>query len=208
MSKNMPELRRKGLPLDQAKKAIILIHGRGSTAESILSLVPHLNLTDYAIFAPQANGNTWYPFGFMASDKGNLVALESSLRQIGAIIDELIEAGLPPEHIYFLGFSQGACLSLEFAARHARKWGGVVAFTGGLIGEQLKPEHYSGDFEGTPVFIGSSDRDFHVPAKRIQESASLLREMGAQVTLKLFDDPDHTIRTEEINWVNQEIFDH
>ena len=206
MSRSMSEIRKKGLPLGQAKKAIILIHGRGSTAESMLSLVPHLHLTDYAIFAPQANGNTWYPFGFMASDKGNLVALESSLRQIDAIIEELIEAGMPPEHIYFLGFSQGACLSLEFAARHARKWGGVVAFTGGLIGEQLKPERYSGDFEGTPVFIGSSDRDFHVPAERIEESASLLREMGARVTVTLYDDPDHTIRTEEINWVNQEIF--
>jgi phospholipase/carboxylesterase len=202
----MPKLLRAGLSLEQARKAIILIHGRGSTAESILSLVPHLQLTDFAILAPQANGNTWYPFGFMASDEGNLVALESSLRQIDDAIAELIGAGISSEHIYLLGFSQGACLSLEYSARHAHKWGGIIAFTGGLIGEQLKPERYTGNFEGTPVFIGSSDRDFHVPAKRIQESASLLRELGARVTVKLFDDPDHTIRTEEINWVNQEIF--
>jgi phospholipase/carboxylesterase len=202
----MPKLLRNGSPLDQAKKAIVLIHGRGSTAESILSLVPHLPLTDFAILAPQANGNTWYPFGFMASDEGNFVALESSLRQIDDAIAELIGAGISSEHIYLLGFSQGACLSLEYAARNSRKWGGIIAFTGGLIGEQLKPERYSGDLEGTPIFIGSSNRDFHVPAKRIQESASLLRELGARVTVTLFDDPDHTIRTEEINWVNQEIF--
>ncbi|RIW18867.1 phospholipase [Algoriphagus lacus] len=202
----MSEIKRKGLPLDQAKKVIVMIHGRGGTAESILSLVPHLNLTDYAILAPQANGNTWYPFGFMASDEGNFVALESSLRKIEEIVEEVTGAGIAPENIYLLGFSQGACLSLEFAARHAKRLGGVVAFTGGLIGEKLKPENYSGDFEGTSIFIGSSDRDFHVPAKRINESAELLRKMGAEVTVKLFDDPDHTIRAEEIKWVNQKIF--
>lgn len=183
-----------------------MIHGRGGTAESILSLVPHLNLTDFAILAPQANGNTWYPFGFMASDEGNFVALESSLRKIEELVEEVIGGGIAPENIYLLGFSQGACLSLEFAARHAQRFGGVVAFTGGLIGEKLKPENYSGDFEGTSIFIGSSDRDFHVPAKRINESAELLRKMGAEVTVKLFDDPDHTIRAEEIKWVNQKIF--
>lgn len=205
MSKSMSEIRTKGLPLGQAKKVIIMIHGRGSTAESMLSLVPHLSLTDYSIFAPQAKGNTWYPFGFMATDEGNFHSLESSLRQIEDAIGSILSAGIHSDHIYLLGFSQGACLSLEFAARHARKWGGVIAFTGGLIGEQLKPERYSGDFEGTPIFIGSSNRDFHVPSGRIQESASLLREMGAQVTVTLFDDPDHTIRTEEKDWVNREI---
>lgn len=183
-----------------------MIHGRGGTAESILSLVPHLNLTDYAILAPQANGNTWYPFGFMASDEGNKVALENSLKVLRQVWDEIMEAGIAPENVLVLGFSQGACLSLEFCARHAQKLGGVVAFTGGLIGEKLKPENYSGDFEGTPIFIGSSDRDFHVPAKRINESAELLQKMGAKVTVKLFNDPDHTIRAEEINWVNQKIF--
>jgi phospholipase/carboxylesterase len=202
----MPEIIRKGLALGQAKKAIIMIHGRGATAESILMLVPHLNLTDYAILAPQANGNTWYPFGFMASDEGNKLAMENSLKVVSQAWDELIKAGILPEHIFLLGFSQGACLSLEFAARNAQKMGGVVAFTGGLIGEKLKPENYSGDFEGTPIFIGSSDRDFHVPTKRINESAELLQKMGAKVTVKLFNDPDHRIRVEEINWVNQQIF--
>ena len=183
-----------------------MIHGRGSTAESILSLLPHLNLTDYAILAPQANGNTWYPFGFMASDEGNKVALENSLTELSQIWDEIVRAGIEHQNIFLLGFSQGACLSLEFAARRAQRLGGVVAFTGGLIGEKLNPANYSGDFQETPIFIGSSDRDFHVPAKRINDSADLLRKMGAEVTVRLFDDPDHTIRAEEINWVNQKIF--
>jgi phospholipase/carboxylesterase len=202
----MPEIKKSGLPLQEAKKAIILIHGRGATAESILSLVPHLNLTDYAILAPQANGNVWYPFGFMASDEGNKVALDNSLKALGKVWDEISAAGIPAENVFLAGFSQGACLSLEFAARNAQRLGGVVAFTGGLIGEKLKPENYAGDFQGTPIFIGSSDRDFHVPAYRINESADLLRKMGAEVHVELFDDPDHTIRTEEINWVNQKIF--
>ncbi|TNF40111.1 MAG: phospholipase [Cytophagales bacterium] len=202
----MPNVVKKGLALDQAQKAVILIHGRGATADSILSLSSYLNLTDYAILAPQANGNSWYPFGFMKSDSGNFVALESSLKQIQSLFDEVLREGVAPENVFFVGFSQGACLSLEFAARNAQKLGGIVAFTGGLVGEKLKVENYSGDFQGTPIFIGSSDRDFHVPAIRIQESADLLQQMGAEVTVKLFEDPDHTIREEEIEWVNQHIF--
>ena len=202
----MPEIKKAGLPLEEANKAIILIHGRGATAESILSLVPHLNLTDYEILAPQANGNVWYPFGFMASDEGNKVALENSLTVLGQVWSEITAAGILSENVFIAGFSQGACLSLEFAARNAQRLGGVMAFTGGLIGEKLKPEMYSGDFQGTPIYIGSSDRDFHVPASRINESADLLRKMGADVHVELFNDPDHTIREEEINWVNQNIF--
>ncbi|GAA0878025.1 dienelactone hydrolase family protein [Algoriphagus jejuensis] len=202
----MSEIKRKGLPLTEAKKAIVLIHGRGATADSILSLSSHLNLTDYAILAPQANGNSWYPFGFMASDNGNKVSLEQSLKMLEETRSEILKAGIPNERIYLLGFSQGACLSLEFAAQNARKFGGVVAFTGGLIGEKLDAEKYTGDFSGTPIFIGSSSRDFHVPAKRINESAELLRKMGAEVTVKLYEDSDHTIRTDEIDWINHRMF--
>lgn len=202
----MTDIKLKGQPLKEAKKAVILLHGRGATADSILNLSSYLNLTDYAILAPQGNGNSWYPFGFMASDEGNKLALERSLQSIAETVEEVRQAGIPDDKIYFLGFSQGACLSLEYAARNARKYGGVVAFTGGLIGEKLQKEKYSGNFSDTPIFIGSSDRDFHVPASRIQDSGKLLQEMGANVTVKLFDDPEHTIRTEEINWVNQKIF--
>lgn len=202
----MSEIKKKGLSLDQAKKAVIMIHGRGATAESILSLSSYLNIADYAILAPQANSNNWYPFGFMASDKGNFVALESSLKQIEEAVKEVTEAGINPENIYFLGFSQGACLSLEFTARHAKRYGGVIAFTGGLIGEKLDPSKYSGDFQETPVFIGGSKVDFHVPASRMQESLDVMKNMGANVTLKLYDDLEHTIRREELEWVNEQIF--
>jgi phospholipase/carboxylesterase len=202
----MPETKRRGLSLDQAKKAVILIHGRGATAESILSLSSYLNSADYAILAPQANSNVWYPYGFMQSDKGNFQALESSLKQLEEVVKEVSAAGIDARDIYFLGFSQGACLSLEFAARHATRYGGVVAFTGGLIGETIDPSKYSGDFGNTPIFIGGSKIDFHVPAKRMQDSAELLKKMGAEVTLSFFDDQKHTIRKEELDWVNRHIF--
>lgn len=202
----MPDIKRRGLPLDQAEKALILVHGRGATAESILSLSSYLNLADYAILAPQANSNAWYPFGFMQSDNGNFQALESSLKQIEEVVKEVTAAGINTKNIYFLGFSQGACLSLEFAARHATRYGGVVAYTGGLIGEKIDPSKYSGDLDGTPIYIGGSRIDFHVPATRMQDSEELLKKMGADVTLRFFDDLEHTIRKEEVEWVNQHFF--
>ena len=195
-----------GIPLSQSKKAIILLHGRGATAESIVSLADYLALADFSIFAPQAAQRTWYPYGFMASDQGNFSALNSSLQQVSLLFQFLIENGKAPEQIYVIGFSQGACLSLEFAARNAQKLGGVVAFTGGLIGEQLEEKKYRGDFQGTPILLSSSAHDMHVPAQRIHDSAQLLRKMGAEVSLKFFEDPFHTIRPEELTWVNQTLF--
>ena len=195
-----------GIPLSQSKKAIILLHGRGATAESIVSLADYLALADFSIFAPQAAQRTWYPYGFMASDQGNFSALNSSLQQVSLLFQFLIENGKAPEQIYVMGFSQGACLSLEFAARNAQKLGGVVAFTGGLIGEQLEEKKYRGDFQGTPILLSSSAHDMHVPAQRIHDSAQLLRKMGAEVSLKFFEDEFHTIRPEELTWVNQTLF--
>jgi len=195
-----------GLPLSESKKAIILLHGRGATAESIVSLADYLELADFSIFAPQAAQRTWYPYGFMASDVGNLSALNSSLQQVSLLFQFLIENGKAPEQIYVMGFSQGACLSLEFAARNAQKLGGVVAFTGGLIGEKLEEKKYSGDFQGTPILLSSSAHDMHVPAQRINDSAQLLQRMGAEVSLKFFEDELHTIRPEELTWVNQTLF--
>jgi phospholipase/carboxylesterase len=202
----MPETKRSGLSLEYAERAVILVHGRGATAESILSLSAHLNISGFAILAPQAASNSWYPFGFMQSDKGNFVALESSIKQLEEVVQEVMDLGITQDKIYFLGFSQGACLSLEFTARNAKRYGGVVAFTGGLIGENLNVTKYSGDFKGTPIFIGGSKTDFHVPVKRMRESEELVKKLGANVTLKLFDDPEHTIRKEELEWVNQHIF--
>lgn len=195
-----------GLPLSESKKAIILIHGRGATADSIVSLADYLELADLSIFAPQAAQRTWYPYGFMASDEGNLSSLNSSLQQVSLLFQFLIENGKTPEQIYVMGFSQGACLSLEFAALNAQKLGGVVAFTGGLIGEKLEEKKYSGDFQGTPILLSSSAHDMHVPAQRINDSAQLLQRMGAEVSLKFFEDELHTIRPEELTWVNQTLF--
>jgi len=195
-----------GLPLSESKKAIILLHGRGATAESILSIADYLELADFSIFAPQAAQRTWYPYGFMASDEGNLSSLNSSLQQVSLLFQFLIENGKAPEQIYVMGFSQGACLSLEFAARNAQKLGGVVAFTGGLIGEKLEEKKYNGDFQGTPILLSSSAHDMHVPAQRINDSAQQLQKMGAEVSLKFFEDELHTIRPEELTWVNQTLF--
>jgi phospholipase/carboxylesterase len=195
-----------GLSLEDSKKAIIVLHGRGATAESILSLTSYLDLADFSVFAPQAAQRTWYPYGFMASDEGNLSALNSSLQQVSLLFQFLIENGKVPEQIYVMGFSQGACLSLEFTARNAQKFGGVIAFTGGLIGERLEEKKYKGDFQGTPILLSSSAHDMHVPAQRIHDSAQLLQKMGAEVSLSLFEDELHTIRPEELTWVNQRLF--
>ena len=195
-----------GLPLAQARKVLILLHGRGATAESILAVAPYLNLEEFTLYAPQAPQRTWYPFGFMASDQGNLSALHTSIQQVSLLFEFLVQEGIAPEQIYILGFSQGACLSLEFAALHAQKLGGVVAFTGGLIGEKLQEEKYTGDFQGTPIHISGSAQDMHVPAKRMNDSAQLLQRMGAVVSLSFFEDELHTIRPEELAKVNQTIF--
>lgn len=195
-----------GLSLADSKKALILLHGRGASAESILSLTSYLNLADFSVFAPQAAQRTWYPYGFMASDEGNLSALNSSLEQVSLLFKFLIENGKAPEQIYVMGFSQGACLCLEFTARNAQKFGGVVAFTGGLIGERLEEEKYKGNFQGTPILLSSSAHDMHVPAQRIHDSAQLLQKMGAEVSLSLYKDDLHTIRPEELTWVNQRLF--
>ncbi|SFB56016.1 alpha/beta hydrolase [Algoriphagus aquimarinus] len=201
----MTKIKTAGLPLSETKKAAILIHGRGASAESILSLSQYLSLDDYALLAPEAEGGSWYPYSFMAPDSANQSALAKSLETIRVVWNQVIEAGISPENVVFIGFSQGACLSLEFAAQNAQKLAGVIAFTGGLIGEKILEEKYSGAFEGTPVFIGSSEKDVHVPLSRIKESETLLSRMGAKVKLSIFKDSNHTIRKEEIDWVNGNI---
>ena len=194
-----------GKPLNEAKKVALMIHGRGANAASIISLNQYLRLKGFALIAPQAMGNTWYPFSFMAPDHNNEPALTNSMRQLLDIYEDLESQGFSSDQIYLIGFSQGACLALEFAAAHARKFGGVIAFTGGLIGEKLDPSKYSGDFKGTPVFIGASHKDMHVPLSRIEASAELLEKMGAKVKTLIFPDNQHTIREQEIDWVNKNI---
>jgi phospholipase/carboxylesterase len=195
-----------GTSLLEANKALIMIHGRGANSADILSLARHLDVDGYALVAPEATNNTWYPNSFLAPIKQNEPYLSSALNSLSKTVAFIEENGIAKENIYFLGFSQGACLALEFTARNAAKYGGIVAFTGGLIGDKVYPENYSGDFNGTPLFIGTSDPDFHVPVQRVHNSTAQLKSMGASVTEKVYLNMGHTINQDEIELANQLIF--
>lgn len=195
-----------GTPLAEAKKVLIMIHGRGAAAQDILSLSRHLDVEDFALLAPQADGNSWYPLSFLAPPQDNEPHYSASLAALSAIVFELEAKGITRQQMYFLGFSQGACLTLEFTTRNASKFGGVVAFTGGLIGDRIYTENYSGSFEGTPVFIGTSNPDFHVPVQRVLDTEAVLKNMGASVTVKVYDNMPHTIVQDEIDLTNQLVF--
>jgi phospholipase/carboxylesterase len=195
-----------GKKLSEANKALIMVHGRGSSAEDILSLKAYLSITDFALVAPQATNNTWYPYSFLAKPSENEPWLSSALNLLKEIVNDLNAAGIANTNIYFLGFSQGACLMLEFVTRNASKYGGVAAFTGGLIGDTIYMENYAGDFSGTPIFIGTSDPDPHVPVERVNVSAAILDKMNARVTKKIYKNMGHTISQDEIGTVNTLIF--
>lgn len=195
-----------GKKISEAKKALVMIHGRGGNAQDILSLAPHLNVEDFALFAPQATGNTWYPYSFLAKPEQNEPGLSSALEMLKDLLAEIKSEGIPSQNIYFLGFSQGACLTLEFVCRYAEKFGGVAAFTGGLIGDRIYSDNYSGDFSGTPVFIGTGNPDAHVPVERVQKSAEVLEKMNAKVTVEVYDNRPHTISQDEIKKANNLIF--
>jgi phospholipase/carboxylesterase len=195
-----------GKKLKDAKRALILLHGRGATADDILQLKNFLNVEDYAILAPQATNHTWYPYSFLAPEKQNEPWLSSALDLLKQIVAEINAEGIANNEIYFAGFSQGACLTLDFIARNAERWGGAVAFTGGLIGETVDRKKYNGDFKGTPIFIGTSDPDPHVPVARVQETSELLRSLKASVTEKIYPNMGHTISEDEIDKANQKVF--
>lgn len=196
----------RGVELPEAENVAILIHGRGSSAEQILSLADHLRLDKFSLLAPQATNNTWYPYSFMAPKPHNQPYLDRSLQQIDELVKSCLEQGKTSNDIYIIGFSQGACLALEYATRNATRYGGIIAFTGGLIGEKLDKEIYNGDFRQTPVFMGVSQQDIHVPLERFLESEKQISSMGAIVKKSLFSDTYHTVREEEIDWVNQHMF--
>lgn len=202
-----------GLPLEEitngnypAGRVLIMIHGRGATADNILSLGNHLNVEGYALLAPQADGNTWYPYSFLSQEKQNEPRLSMAIETLGSLEAALNKSGIGSERIFFLGFSQGACLALEYTARNARRYGGVVAFTGGLIGDRVYPEKYKGNFLLTPVFIGTSDPDPHIPVERVWETEKIFRNLNADVRVKVYNDMGHTITQDEIDKVNEFIF--
>jgi len=183
---------------EEAAGTIILLHGRGASAEDILGLHDEFQLDAVAALAPQAAGYTWYPQSFLAPIPANQPYLDSALRRIAAILDDLLERGIPSKKIAIAGFSQGACLTSEVAARNPRRYGALAAFTGGLIGPPGTPRNYTGSLEGTPVFLGTSDPDPHVPFARVQETADTFQKMGATVDLRRYPGMPHTINAEEL----------
>ncbi len=191
-----------GQPLTDAKRALVMLHGRGDRAEAFVRFSEQLKAPDFVFLAPQAIQNVWYPHGFMTPITQNEPQLSLSLSGVHEVIDNLMGLHFRPEDIYLLGFSQGASLSLEFGARNARCYGGIIAFTGGLLGDTVDVSNYQGDFGGTPVFIGSSDRDPYVPEQRIDESEVILKQLGADVTKKIYPGMGHTINADEIQHAN------
>ncbi len=191
-------IRTAGTPLDEARVAVVMIHGRGAAAENILTLVPALQSDGVAFLAPQAAGGTWYPFGFMSPIEQNEPGITSGLRAIARVIDRVSKAGIPLERTILLGFSQGACLSTEYIARNARRYAGLAGLSGGLIGPAGTLRDYDGSLDGTPVFLGCSDIDSHIPAERVLESAEVLRQLGGEVTMRLYPGMGHLINDDEI----------
>ncbi|QNF31955.1 dienelactone hydrolase family protein [Adhaeribacter swui] len=187
-----------GKPLIETGKAIIFIHGRGASAESILSLKDYLEVDAFSLFAPQATNNSWYPYSFMAPEEQNQPALDSALEILQELLTSIVNQGVSSENVYLLGFSQGACLTAEFATRHAQRYGGLLIFTGGLIGQQVNTSRYAGDFAGTPVLITTGDPDPHVPVSRVNETIKIIEEKGALITSKIYPRRPHTILPEEM----------
>lgn len=192
-----------GKPLKDAKKALIMLHGRGASAQDILALKEYLPVDDFYIAAPQATNFTWYPYSFMAPVPQNEPWLTSALKLLNSLVSDIEAGGIKSENIFVLGFSQGACLTLEFATRNARRWGGVASLTGGLIGEKIHAENYLGNFSGTPVYISNSNNDPHVPLSRSEESKKIMESMGAVVSLQIFPNRPHTILKEELDAVSR-----
>ena len=192
-----------GVPASEADAAMIMIHGRGATAPSILDMVSQFK-TDKKITyrAPQASGNTWYPYSFLSPTDQNQPGLSSGLQKIYDIIEELEAEGISKENIYLLGFSQGACLASEFAARHPAKYAGLIALSGGVIGESVDLDQYEGDLAKTPAFLGCSDVDAHIPEERVHETEEVLNKLGANVTKKLYPGMGHLVNNDEIEHIN------
>jgi len=203
MIHNPNNIRTAGKPLEEASKVMIMVHGRGGSASDILSLSSYIDDKDFAFIAPEAQENTWYPYSFLRPTQENEPYLSSALAVLSSLRAKLqADFNFKMPQIYWLGFSQGACLLLEYIARNANEYGGVFGLSGGLIGPTGTPRNYEGTFENTPIFLGCSDHDSHVPKERVLESESIFREMGANVTTKLYPNFPHSINEDELKIVN------
>lgn len=190
-----------GAPLESANAVMILVHGRGASARDILTLTAEFEREDVTYLAPQAAGSTWYPYSFLAPMAQNEPYLSSALGVLGSLVARIEEAGFSSDQLMLLGFSQGACLASEFVARNAKRYGALFALSGGLIGPDGTPRDYQGSLEGTPIFMGCSDVDFHIPKERVLESAGVFGELGADVDARLYPKMGHTINEDELNAV-------
>ena len=188
-----------GVSLGEAEGAVVMLHGRGGSAEDILSLATAMYRPGLAYLAPQAAGNTWYPYSFLAPREENEPWLSSALSLVKSTVRMALDAGIAAEKVVLCGFSQGACLSAEFVAREPRRYGGLIGFTGGLIGATLDAA-YPGELGGMPVFLGSGDPDPHVPWARVEKTGEVLRGMGADVTMRRYPGRQHTISGEEVDF--------
>jgi predicted esterase len=187
-----------GAPLETAAGALIAIHGRGAAAEDIIALAREIAPPNVTLVAPQAAGNTWYPYSFLARTERNEPYLSSALRTVADVVAQLREHGIPSERIALMGFSQGACLALEAAARNARRYAAVIGFSGGLIGPPGTSFDFAGSLDSTPVFLGCSDVDPHIPKERVEESAVALDRLGAAVDVRLYPGMGHTVNRDEL----------
>jgi predicted esterase len=189
---------RSGPDPSSARLTAILLHGRGASAEDMLGLAAELGVTDVAFLAPQAAGHTWYPYSFLTPIPRNEPWLTSALRLVGRLAASLEHQGIGSERLVIGGFSQGACLALESAARNPRRYGAIIGLSGGLIGPPGTPRNYAGSLEGTPAFLGCSDVDQHIPLERVHESADVLRRMGAVVDERIYSGMGHTVNADEL----------
>jgi predicted esterase len=187
-----------GKPVHEASAAMILLHGRGAPAQSMFWLAQELAHPQFTYLAPQAQGNTWYPRSFLHPLESNEPWLSSALAAVGAVVAQLTQDGIPTSRIVLVGFSQGACLASEYVARNATRYGGLIVFSGGLIGPDSTPRDYPGSLHGTPVFLGCSDSDIHVPLARVQETTDVLEQLGAVVTERIYPQMAHTVIPDEI----------
>lgn len=191
----------RGAPLAHARVASILLHGRGGSPEDMLSLADEWRVSDVAYLAPAASNHTWYPQSFLAPIAQNEPALSSALRVLERLVESLAVQGIGSDRVLIVGFSQGACLGLEYAARHAKRYGAVVGLSGGLIGAPGSVRNDVGSMSGTPVFLGCSDVDPHIPLERVHESAETFRRMGGVVDERIYRGMGHTVNSDEMQAV-------
>jgi predicted esterase len=202
---HMADIMMTGSELEEAQSAIIMLHGRGSSAGDILTLTSHFNINGAVFLAPEAYGNSWYPQWFMSKLEDNQPNLDSAIRLLKQLVGNLKSNGIPPERILLLGFSQGACLVSEFAVRNAQRYGGIVVLSGGLMGPEGTTWEGPGSLEGSPVYIGCSDVDPFIPLQRVLETGEIMQQSGGQVTLKIFRGMGHLVNQEELEAVSRMI---